>query len=61
MEFPRRLRVSPERAHRRPLWPTTLIVAGALFLVSIALTLTVGGVLSGRLDRLEQRIEALAR
>lgn len=38
-----------------------LIVAVVLFAVSVAITFTVGAVLAGRIDRLEQRIEALQR
>ena len=36
-----------------------LLVAVVLFAVSVAITFTVGAVLLSRIDRLEQRIEAL--
>ena len=60
MELPRpRPRgVSPEPG-REHSWLSTLIVALVLCAVSVASTLTVGAVLSARINRLEQRVQTL--
>lgn len=58
MEVPRS-RLSPEPHKRRLVGSAPLLVATALFLASVTLTIIVGAVLSGRLDRLEQQVEAL--